>query len=149
MSVSHKERTAGQVERISRVFNEHPGGVSRQRLSEEAFVPETSIPSLLARMRASALNLEHLPAVLKIGGVWVYGWAGSLRAHNEEHYKRRKNEHKSLRLSIAMLKQSVLEHPNASEVQDQLRAAQHRLEDVEAQIARLAEVLSLLRQEAA
>lgn len=146
---SIKERQVlSQVDLIRTVFDLYPGGVTRSDLAIYAEIPEHAISSVLPRMRKMATEIEHIPAVLKIGGVWIYGWAVAMRQHHEEHLKRCKNEKRTLRISIEMLEQSVREHPDSEVMQDRLRRARHTLEDVDVEIQRLAGVLTqLVRQE--
>ena len=154
MSVTRKERVARQqhrtalaCDRISQVFDTYRGGVSKSHLVALAEVPEESVGALMVALRKQALDIGHIPMVLKIGGEWIYGWADSLQQHQSEHHKRRKNEARSLALSIEMYSQSLVEHPDNEHLKYQLRSATHRLEDVEAQLEVLTGQLRLIKQE--
>jgi hypothetical protein len=147
VSVTRQQRRARQLERVSAVFDEHAGGLSRAMAAHLADIPEKSMSSLMAALRRDALEIGRTAMTLQIGGEWIYGWAESLQQHRQEHYKRRKNERRSLLLTIETLTQSVAEHPDAGDLRRQLTSAKHRLEDVELQMEELSGQLRLIRQE--
>jgi hypothetical protein len=129
------------------LFDRSLGGVTRGKFAEEVGIPEASVHNIMARLRANATELGHTARSLKIGGVWIYGWAEILQQHYGEHYKRRKNEKRSLRLSIETLQQSVNENPDSLELRRQLVSARHRLDDVQLEMDELSGQLGLLREQ--
>lgn len=146
MSKDRTHRIAGQVERTIALFDEHPGGVSRRMFADEVGVPEKSVHHLMAKLRSRATDVGHIATSLKIGGVWIYGWAEVLDQHYSEHYKRRKNEKRSLRLSIETLEQSVKENPDSIELRRQLQSVKHRFDVVQLEMDELTGQLGVLRQ---
>jgi hypothetical protein len=153
MSVSRKERVTRQqhelelrLDRVAAVFDAYVS-VSKPMLVMLAEIPVDAVGALMVALRKRARDRDHIPMVLKVGGEWIYGWAGTLGQHKEEHLKRRKNEARSLALSIEMYAQSLVEHPDDDSIRAQLRAAKHRLEDVEAQIETLSGQLRRIRRE--
>jgi hypothetical protein len=147
VSRERRIRTAAQLERLRACFNEHAGGVSKAMLCHVVGVPPESVPGLMARLRKNAMEEGHTAMSLEIGGEWIYGWAETLSQHCEEHAKRRKNEARSLRLSIETYKQSETEHPEDGSLRRQRISAEHRLEDVEEQIEELSGQLRLIHAE--
>lgn len=156
MSVSRKERKArqaeklrGRAERVEFALDlAEPHGLSRARLSEEAEVPESAIGGVCVWLRKHATEVGKTITVLRIGGEWIYGWAGSMAEHREEQLKRRKNESRTLAVTVETLTQSLVEQPKALDLRRQLLAAEHRLADVELQIEELTGQLRLIRSEA-
>jgi hypothetical protein len=155
MSVTRKERVARQkhrlsleIERVKEVFDAHSQhGVTKAVLVMLAEIEEERVGLLMVELRRRATEVGGIPAVLKIGGEWIYGWAIHLHQHRQEHYKRRKNEARSLALSIETLTQSIIDEPDANDLRRQLRTATHRLEDVEAEMEEVSGQLRLLKSE--
>lgn len=155
MSVPREERKARQkhrlaleLDRVQEVFDAHRAhGVSKSVLTLLADIEDERVGLLMVELRRRATDIGGIPAVLKIGGEWIYGWAVNLEQHRREHYKRRKNEARSLSLSIEMLIQSVADEPDAFDLRRQLRTATHRLEDVEAEMEEVSGQLRLLKRE--
>lgn len=140
--------TERQAERLRAYFDEHPGGVTRGQAADAIGVPEASLSRLMAWLRHHATEINHMATCLTIGGVFIYGWADTLYDHQREHFKRRKAEKRSLLISIEMLEESVVEHPESEELRDQLLTARHRLETVENEMAKVGARMKLLRHEA-
>jgi hypothetical protein len=147
VSGSRQHRVARQVERAVAFLDEHPTGVTRRAFAEAIGCPESSVSTIGARLRAKATEIGKTYTCLKIGGEYLNAWAENLRDHLQEHLKRRKNEKRSLRLSIETLEQSVSEHPESEELSNQLMTARHRLETVEHQIEVATGQLHLVRAE--
>lgn len=142
-----QRRTQGDIENLRAVFDAHQGGVTKPILLLYTEIPESRLSHALVTMRKRATELEHIPCVLKIGGEWIYGWAETMREHFEEHLKRARNEMRRLKIDVPMIEQSIVEHPDRPEFRDRLRRVQHQIEDIEAEMLRLAGALTKVRVE--
>lgn len=145
MSAERKHRVARQVERVTQVFDEHPGGVSKARLAFLAEIPEESVSRLMAVLRRNATENERVPFANKLGGEWTYGWCDLLSQHREEHFKRCKSEKRSVALSIETCEQSVAEHPNAMDLRRRLAALKARLEWLEMEMEEMTGQIRLIK----
>jgi hypothetical protein len=149
VSVTRAFRTARQLERAQEFLDEHRAGGTRAQFAEAVGCPESSVSAIGAALRRSATEIGKTFTCLKIGGVYIYAWAESLRDHKQEHLKRRKNELRALKISIETYEESTREHPDDAALEMQLVTARGRRDIVEAQIRELTGQLHIINTELA
>lgn len=141
------------AELLGLVFDEHAGPVlGKSRLSELSGVDERAIPGAMQWMRNNATEVGRLATAQQINSTWAYGWCDTLDDHYQEHYKRRVNDLRRIKVSIKTLEQSISEHPDDFSLHRQLvnqQGMQGQIEQDISELGRVCRALSVERRKAA